>query len=748
MDTVVWCLGILWCVVEIQCTDVQVIKGDNLTLQCSLDNDDREITWYKDGAIAASVQMYEGGSCDWGLTKNHRGNIWISCSKSSVYLTELESTTAKWLCAEPQRRKYSDQIRVTFQYGQDVLKPDLKVDLDTVIPGTTFALDCTVNVKVDRVIWYHNEVSVADIRRNTAGQCKVVWHKDQRFTTSCEGNRTSLVIRDAITSDGRMWYCYDSTHHIKSKKVDINVVRATDIPVLVTSQKIANLGSHLNLTCLLPYISPLVRWSSDDQDFGDATVQYIGGCKFTIQREPPPGFNYTCDKRTVSIAFTALRAVNGTRWRCQDPYRKLRSREAEVKVTLPSVWPTGVDLSGYRGSTTDHGGMTITCTSQCDHLFDFQWHYGNLTAAASHSEFDSTQYRCSQSLTLRPDWTYHGRTVRCLVTNSKTMKARFGQAQLEVEYPPLPSVSLEFLADKNGTVEPVLICRVRANPGHVTFSDWKHMYNGELIRELQGEQRRMESRLRLPRPSYLDEGVYVCSVTNEALRKLGRDPIPSDITFEPRGAPVFLQTNALSKQRIATSVTLTQRVLSPLPTLRVTWLYKDARLTLPYSGYRQVINETVETLLVYTKSIEKEVFDIQLTIEEINKQTYGMYGLEVCNEVGCIKSKEIYINMLEPARAEEVPEAESVPDESGPRFGYAQILGFCAGFAALLLSIILLVFLVRRHRTSARRVSITQDTSQTPNPDIVTEAAQVDSAACSGKGSPLSTDEPGVAIAT
>ncbi|XP_046581936.1 uncharacterized protein LOC124289360 [Haliotis rubra] len=745
MNAVVCCLVILWCVWEIRCTDVQVMKGNNLTLKCSLDTDDQEVTWYKDGDIAASVQIYEGGSCDWLLTEIHRGNIWISCFKNSVYLTELESTSANWSCAETQRKKYSDQIKVTFHYGQDVLKPDLMVALDTVIPGTTFALDCTVNVQVDRVIWYHNEVSVADIRRDTAGQCKVVWHKDRRFTTSCEGNRTSLVIRDATISDAMMWYCYDSTHHIKSKKVNINIARATDIPTLVISQKVANLGSYLNLTCLLPYISPLVRWTSDDQDFGDATVQYIGGCKFTIQQEPPNGFNYTCDKRTVSIGFTALHAVNGTRWRCQDPYRKLRSREAEVEVTLPSVWPTGVDLSGYRGSTTDHAGMTITCTCHCDHLFDFQWHYGNLTATTSHSEFDSTQYRCSQSLTLRPDWTYDGRTVRCLVINTKTMKARFGQVQLDVEYPPLPSVSMEFLADKNGTVEPVLICRVRANPAHVTFSDWKHMYNGELVRELQGEQRRMESRLRLSRPSYMDEGVYVCSVTNDALHKLGRDPIPSDITFEPRGAPVFLQTNALSKQRIATSVNLTQRVLSPLPTLRVTWLYKDARLTLPYSGYRQVINKTVETLLVYTRSVEKEVFDIQLTIEEVNKQTYGAYVLEVCNEVGCVKSKDIHIKMMEPDTPEE---EEEVPEEPGSRLGYAQILGFCAGFVALLLSILLLVFVVRRHRTSARHVNITQDPTQTPTPDIVTEAAQVDLAADSEKGSQLSTDEPGVAIAT
>ncbi|XP_046332247.2 uncharacterized protein LOC124115341 [Haliotis rufescens] len=719
-------LFVVCCGGVIQCTEVQVIKGDNLTLRCSLETGDQEVTWSKDGGIAASVQIYEGGSCDWVLTENHRGNIWISCSNNSVDLTELEFTTANWLCTETRKRKSSDQIKVTFQYGQDILMPDLKVDLETVIPGTTLALDCTVNVNVDRVIWYHNEVSVADIRRNIKGECKVVWHKDQRFSTSCEGNRTSLLISDAMTSDARKWYCYDSTHHIKSKKVNINVVTATEIPVLVASQKVASFGSHLNLTCLLPYISPLVRWTSDDHDFGDATVQYIGGCKFTSQQDLPRGFNYTCDKKTVSVAFTALPALNRTKWRCQDPYRKLRSPEVEVKITLPSVWPTDVDISGNRGSTTDHAEMTITCMCHCDHLFDFHWHYGNLTATVSHSEFDSTQYRCRQSLRLRPDWTYDGRTVRCLVTNTNTVKARFGQVQLEVEYPPIPSVALEFLADGGGTVEPVLICRVRANPGHVTFSDWKHMYNGELVRELEGEQRRMESRLRIPRPSFKDEGVYVCSVTNNALRKLGRDPIPSDITFEPRGAPVFLQTNVLSKQRIAASVTLTQRVISPSPTLRVTWLYKEARLLLPYTGYRQAINRSIDTLLIYTKSVEKEVFDIQLIIEEINKRTFGVYALEVCNELGCIKSEEIYINYIEPEKPEEEP--DEVEEDSGPSLGYGQILAFCVGITALLLSILLLVCVVRRRRTLARRVSITQ-----VNPDIVTEAAQVESATDSQK---------------
>ncbi|XP_050416365.2 uncharacterized protein LOC126830140 isoform X4 [Patella vulgata] len=217
--------------------------------------------------------------------------------------------------------------------------------------------------------------------------------------------------------------------------------------------------------------------------------------------------------------------------------------------------------------------------------------------------------------------------------------------EIQMNYAPRLNISLNSTEDRSE-----MTCIADGSPVNYTINNWRHYVDNQFIRELNGIQEEHLTTLLLDNITILDEGIYVCNISNgiknlkgsvfqtaQEYLQIQAPPksleINNEITEKPQGSNIGLKATFLVNRSSSMNTTWYQ----------VNTITKDKTL-LPIETTYSTLTRTMR---IYNNDIDRKVtvvsssLTITAPIDELN------FTVIVCNQYRCTESDQVIIIIFE-----------------------------------------------------------------------------------------------------
>ncbi|KAK3579735.1 hypothetical protein CHS0354_034017 [Potamilus streckersoni] len=510
----------------------------------------------------------------------------------------------------------------------------LSLDQVVIIRGKTFTMKCETPISNQNPFAYFyrsnengtNGVIVGEIVFNRQDRSCII-QKNSSYLLNCNNDgreMTLTVLASSVDMQHKTyWRCQT---HINSTGPDSNVITIY-VNVPVEYVQLQN-SSRLNLNetesalvmCETRPCRPIaeISWKKDGkivQDLPTSNLTISVAVDLYITRG--------------SLIYTGMKEDNGKILTC-GASNGFGSSQNSDNVTLSIYYgPYNVHTSPSGSLTVNEGSnLSITCFGECNPSCDsYQWH------SDTHPLLGTFQTYVVDAVGREKAGVY-----TCTVKNAVTTKIATAQINITVNYP--PTLTIE---NRNGTFNEtglMINCTAHGVPENYTFRlAHSSLFSGIEIRQLNYDFVSKEKiTYRFINASYMDSGVYTCTVTN------GITDYRDGLLYRNVSSAVLIKETPIITSRDTSFHAekgqlgnLTVHVYTSLLDPTVTWhiIRNDNRKQLEISE-KYNIKVTIETVNVYFYNlyIPQPGFITNLEVKNVTETDFCSYEVYVKTSIG------------------------------------------------------------------------------------------------------------------